>query len=208
MPRARHDRLSVKEILAHPRWKMGAKITVDSATLMNKGFEVIEAQRLFAVNADKIKVVIHPEAIVHSMVEFVDGSVLAQLGVTDMRLPIQYALTYPERLSTGMARLDFEKLGRLTFLKPDKQKFPSLQLAYDVLHSGGLAPAVLNAADEIAVGAFLQGRIRFTAIHSAVEKTLAAHFRCSHGHHAGLAQIKQADAWARQRATEEIERLR
>ena len=208
VPRARHDRLSVKEILAHPRWKMGAKITVDSATLMNKGFEVIEAQRLFAVNADKIKVVIHPEAIVHSMVEFVDGSVLAQLGVTDMRLPIQYALTYPERLSTGMARLDFEKLGRLTFLKPDKQKFPSLQLAYDVLHSGGLAPAVLNAADEIAVGAFLQGRIRFTAIHSAVEKTLAAHFRCSHGHHAGLAQIKQADAWARQRATEEIERLR
>jgi 1-deoxy-D-xylulose-5-phosphate reductoisomerase len=206
--RWRHDRLSVKKILAHPRWKMGAKITVDSATLMNKGFEVIEAHRLFGVEAKKIKVVIHPEAIVHSMVEFVDGSILAQLGVTDMRLPIQYALTYPRRLCTDMPRLDFEKLGRLTFLKPDTQKFPSLSLAYDALRHGGAAPAVLNAADEMAVEAFLEGRIRFTAIHTVVEKILAAHLKGSQRHHAGLHVIKQADAWARRRAVEEIERVR
>ena len=208
VPRAKHDKLSVREILAHPRWKMGAKITVDSATLMNKGFEVIEAARLFALGVDKIKVVVHPEAIVHSMVEFVDGSILAQLGVTDMRLPIQYALTYPQRLDTGMARLDFVKLGRLTFAKPDMQKFPSLQLAYDVARQGGLAPAVLNAADEVAVASFLQGRIRFTAIHTVVEKTLRAHVRCAQGRHVGLAVIKQADLWAREYAKKEIERLR
>jgi 1-deoxy-D-xylulose-5-phosphate reductoisomerase len=207
VPRARHDKLSVKQILVHPRWKMGAKITVDSATLMNKGFEVIEAQRLFGLDIDRINVVIHPEAIVHSMVEFLDGSILAQLGVTDMRLPIQYALTYPERLSTGLVRLDFTKLGQLTFLKPDTHKFPSLQLAYDVLRRGGLAPAVLNAADEVAVDAFLQGKIRFTAIYEVVERTLAAHFRHSPGRNAGLAEIKQADAWARERAREVIERL-
>ena len=152
VPRVRHDQLSVKQILAHPRWKMGAKITVDSATLMNKGFEVIEAQRLFGVPVDKIKVIIHPEAIVHSMVEFIDGSILAQLGVTDMRLPIQYALTHPNRLSTGLPCLDFSKLGQLTFEKPDTRTFPSLRLAYDVLRCGGSAPAVLNAADEIARG--------------------------------------------------------
>jgi 1-deoxy-D-xylulose-5-phosphate reductoisomerase len=208
VPYSRHDKLSVKEILAHPRWKMGAKITVDSATLMNKGFEVIEAARLFAVPMDKIKVVVHPEAIVHSMVEFVDGSILAQVGVTDMRLPIQYALTYPERLSTGLPRLDFAKLGQLTFAAPDMKKFPSLQLAYDVLRSGGLSPTVLNAADEVAVEAFLQGRIRFTAIYKVVERTLCAHRKTSGGRSVGLVQIKQADVWARERAAEEIERLR
>jgi len=207
IPRGRHDRLSVQEILAHPRWKMGAKITVDSATLMNKGFEVIEARRLFGLDVQRINVVIHPEAIVHSMVEFLDGSILAQLGVTDMRLPIQYALTYPRRLPTGLARLDLAQLGQLTFAKPDTRKFPSLQLAYDVLRLGGMAPAVLNAADEIAVDAFLQGKIRFTAIYRVVERTLAAHLRHSSGGHAGLAQIKQADAWARERAKEVIERL-
>jgi 1-deoxy-D-xylulose-5-phosphate reductoisomerase len=207
VPRRCHDKLSVKQILAHPRWKMGKKITVDSATLMNKGFEVIEAQRLFGLEPESINVVVHPEAIVHSMVEFLDGSVLAQLGVTDMRLPIQYALTYPERLPTGLARLDLAQLGRLTFLRPDMRKFPSLQLAYDVLRQGGLAPAVLNAADEVAVDAFLQGKIRFTAIYTVVERTLAAHLRYSSGRGAGLAEIKQADAGARERAREIIERL-
>lgn len=209
VPRAQHDKLSIKEILAHPRWKMGAKITVDSATLMNKGFEVIEAQRLFGVPVDKIKVLVHPEAIVHSMVEFVDGSVLAQLGVTDMRLPIQYALTYPGRIPAGIARLDLAGTGQLTFAAPDVKKFPSLQLAYDAARQGGLSPTVLNAADEVAVEAFLQGKISFTAIYRVVAKTLAAHLRCSDaGKVQGLAGIKQADMWARHRAAEEIERLR
>ena len=208
VPRARHDRLSVKDILAHPRWKMGAKITVDSATLMNKGFEVIEAQRLFGIDVNRIKVVVHPEAIVHSMVEFVDGSILAQLGVTDMRLPIQYALTYPERLCTGTARLDFAKLAQLTFESPDTRAFPSLQLAYDVLHRGGLSPAVLNAADEVAVDAFLQGRICFTAIYKVLAETLAAHVRQTEVFRARLLHIQQADAWARVYANEVIERLR
>lgn len=208
VPRSRHDKLSVKEILAHPRWKMGAKITVDSATLMNKGFEVIEACRLFGVDGDKVKVVVHPEAIVHSMVEFTDGSILAQMGATDMRLPIQYALTYPCRFSTGTPRLDFAKLGQLTFMRPDLQKFPSLKLAYAVLRHGDLAPAVLNAADEVAVEAFLQRKIRFTAIYRVVEKTVAAHLKNCRGRSTGLAPIKKADAWARQRAAEEIERLR
>ncbi|MBF0511416.1 MAG: 1-deoxy-D-xylulose-5-phosphate reductoisomerase, partial [Candidatus Omnitrophica bacterium] len=150
-------RMTPKEILRHPRWKMGPKITVDSATMMNKGFEVIEAKHLFGLHIDQIKVLVHPEAIIHSLVEFEDGALLAQLGIPDMRIPIQYALTYPERLNTGIKPLDFVALGSLTFECPDLKKFPSLDLCYRVSRQGGSAPAVLNAADEVAVEAFLNG---------------------------------------------------
>ncbi len=169
------ERMTVKDILRHPRWKMGAKITVDSATLMNKGFEFIEAQRLFGLSVDQIKVVIHPQAIIHSMVEFNDGSILAQLAVTDMCLPIQYALTYPQRLPSGLKDLDFAALGQLTFSAPDLKKFPALGLALEVAKVGATMPAVLNAADEEAVEAFLQGRIKFTSIYKVVEKVISRH---------------------------------
>lgn len=190
-------RMTVKDILRHPRWKMGAKITVDSATLMNKGFEFIEAQRLFGLRHDQINVLIHPEAIVHSMVEFVDGSVLAQLGITDMRLPIQYALTYPKRLSTGLPALDLTKLKSLNFSKPDLKKFPSLGLAMDVAKTAGTAPAVLNAADEEAVEAFLKGDLSFTSIYKVVEKVVVRHKTIQNP---SLACILEADCTARQDA--------
>ncbi len=206
VPRAAQEKISVHQVLAHPRWKMGAKITVDSATLMNKGFEVIEAARLFGVGVDKIKVVIHPEAIIHSMVEFNDGSILAQLAATDMRLPIQYALAYPERLGAVSGRLDLARQGPLTFAAPDTKRFPSLALAYEVARRGGAAPAVLNAADEAAVEAFLEGRISFTAIYSVVAKVVAAHWRRRQGGQAGLHEIMEADAWARAAAADMIRR--
>ncbi len=174
-PSQSFDTLTIADILNHPRWKMGKKITVDSATLMNKGFEVLEAQRLFAVDVDEIDVIIHPQAIVHSMVSFKDGSVLAQLGMTDMRLPIQYALTYPERWSSGLPALDFAKLGQLTFAKPDLKKFPCLGLALQVARVGGTLPTVLNAADEEAVQAFLSGQIRFSQIFKVVDKVVQTH---------------------------------
>jgi 1-deoxy-D-xylulose-5-phosphate reductoisomerase len=204
VPRRQHDALTVAQVLAHPRWKMGAKITVDSATLMNKGFEVIEAQRLFGIDAARINVVVHPQALIHSMVEFKDGCILAQLGVTDMRLPIQYALSYPSRLDAVMGRLDPAAMGALTFSAPDTRTFPSLALAYEALRRGGSAPAVLNAADEIAVDAFLKGAIKFTAIHKVVERTLVAHRTVKEP---VLRDIEQVDAWARCRAVEETERL-
>jgi 1-deoxy-D-xylulose-5-phosphate reductoisomerase len=174
-PSQNFDTLTIADILKHPRWKMGKKITVDSATLMNKGFEVLEAQRLFAVDVDEIDVIIHPQAIVHSMVSFKDGSVLAQLGMTDMRLPIQYALTYPERWSSGLPALDFAKLGQLTFAKPDLKKFPCLGLALQVARVGGTLPTVLNAADEETVQAFLSGQIRFSQIFKVVDKVVQTH---------------------------------
>ncbi len=197
VPAKQFERMTVKDILRHPRWKMGAKITVDSATLMNKGFEFIEAQRLFGLSVDQIKVVIHPEAIVHSMVEFQDGSILAQLGVTDMRLPIQYALTYPARLPSGLADLDFPCLGQLNFVAPDFKKFPALGLALDVARLGGTMPAVLNAADEEAVEAFLSGDLRFTSIYKVVEKVTARHKIIKSP---GLGDILDADQWARREA--------
>lgn len=195
VPSSRFDRLSVRDILAHPRWKMGPKITVDSATMMNKGFEVIEAQRLFGLKAEEINVVIHPEAIIHSMVEYIDGSIMAQLAVTDMRLPIQYALTYPDRLPTGLPQLDFFSLGRLNFQRPDIKKFPSLALAFHVARRGGTLSSVLNAADEEAVDAFLNGRIPFSRIYQTVEKVVLKH-RSSHD--PDLDRILAADQWARE----------
>ena len=193
-------RLKVKQILKHPRWKMGKKITVDSATLMNKGFEIIEAKHLFGLDVNDIEVVVHPEAIIHSMVEFKDGSIIAQLGVTDMRLPIQYALTYPERLKTNLKSVEFFKLKQLTFNKPDFHKFPCLGLSMFAGRKGGTLPTVLNAADEIVVQAFLTGKISFLEIYQMIEKIVLKHkvqFNPS------LEEILAAD----QEAREETQRL-
>lgn len=194
LPRREHDKLSVARILAHPRWKMGAKITVDSATLMNKGFEVIEAMRLFDMSVDRVKVLVHPEAIIHSLVEFVDGAWLAQLGVADMRLPLQYALTYPERVKSALKPLDLAAIGKLHFEPPDNKTFPALELAYHAARKSGTVPAVLNAADEVAVEAFLKGRIRLSGIFHLVEKTVMAHRSVAAP---SLDDIRRADAWAR-----------
>jgi len=152
------------EALEHPNWSMGAKITIDSATMMNKGLEVVEAHWLFGIDVDRISVLVHPQSIVHSMVSFTDGSTKAQLGIPDMKVPIQYALSYPDRWPAPNPRLDWTEIRRLDFEQPDIEKFPCLSLAYDALHAGGSAPAVLNAANEAAVSLFLNGRIRFTDI--------------------------------------------
>ncbi|HAJ56699.1 MAG TPA: 1-deoxy-D-xylulose-5-phosphate reductoisomerase [Candidatus Omnitrophica bacterium] len=162
----------LKKVLAHPRWKMGKKITVDSATLMNKGLEVIEAKELFGLALDRIKVLVHRQAIVHSMVEFCDGSILAQLAVTDMRLPIQVAMSYPERWPNRSLRLDPLKMGDLSFCQPDLKRFPCLALAYDAARRGGTLPCALNAANEVAVEAFLSGRISFMRIPDIVERVI------------------------------------
>jgi 1-deoxy-D-xylulose-5-phosphate reductoisomerase len=165
-------RVTVKEALEHPNWKMGNKVTIDSASLMNKGLEVIEAHWLFGLPKEKIEVVIHPQSIIHSMVEFVDGSVKAQLGLPDMKLPIQYALTYPERLPNDMPRTKLPRIGTLTFFEPDTDKFECLKLAYDVLKTKGTAPCILNAANEIAVQKFLDGAIGFSRIPGLISKAL------------------------------------
>jgi 1-deoxy-D-xylulose-5-phosphate reductoisomerase len=167
--------LTVENALIHPNWKMGNKITIDSATLMNKGLEVIEAHWLFGLPAGRIHVVIHPQSIIHSMVEFVDGSIKAQLGLPDMKLPIQYALSYPERWPMNGARVDFPALRSMTFFEPDRVKFRCLDLAYDALSLGGTAPAILNAANELAVSAFLQHRISFEKIPLVIERALSLH---------------------------------
>ena len=160
--------------LAHPTWNMGAKITIDSATLMNKGFEVIEAKWLFGVTPDKIQVVVHPQSVIHSMVQFEDGAVKAQLGVPDMRLPIQYAFSYPQRLKSSFDRVDFFKMNALTFEQPDTGRFPCLALAYEALRQGGNIPCIVNAANEIANHAFIDGRISFNQISEIIGKTMSA----------------------------------
>ncbi len=205
VPLKEFGRMTVKDILRHPRWNMGPKITVDSATLMNKGFEFIEAQRLFGLRHEQIYVLIHPEAIIHSMVEFADGSILAQLGVTDMRLPIQYALTYPERLPTGLERLDFARLKQLNFAKPDLKKFPALALALETAKQGGTSPCVLNAADEVAVEEFLKGTLGFTAIYKVVEKVVCRHKIIQKP---SLNDIYATDLWARDEAKKAIAKLK
>ena len=174
-PKEAFSSITVEQALAHPNWKMGRKITIDSATLMNKGLEVIEARWLFGLPAHKIDTVIHPQSIIHSMVEFVDGSIKAQMGVPDMKIPIQYALTYPDRSPMNGARVNFPKLQSMTFFEPDKEKFRCLQLAYRALELGGTAPAVLNAANEIAVSAFLDRKISFDRIPEILEETLNHH---------------------------------
>jgi 1-deoxy-D-xylulose-5-phosphate reductoisomerase len=172
-------RVSLKKVLAHPRWKMGKKITVDSATLMNKGLEVIEAQQLFDLTLDKIEVLVHRQALVHSMVEFVDGSLLAQLGVTDMRLPIQVALSYPERWNNATLSLDPLTMGTLSFERPDRKRFPCLGLAFEAARQGGKAPCVLNAANEVAVDAFLNGRLSYGSIADVIERVMRNELRAS-----------------------------
>jgi 1-deoxy-D-xylulose-5-phosphate reductoisomerase len=192
-----------EQALAHPNWRMGNRITIDSATLMNKGFEVIEAHWLFGMELDRIDVVIHPQSTIHSMVEYVDGSVLAQLGPADMRLPIQYALTYPERLPADGFSLDWSRIKRLEFEKPSPRKFPCLGLARQALQGGGALPCALNAADEIAVAAFLDGRLGFPGIAQVVEQVLE---KMPSRKLAGIEDVLAADAEARRLASEEIER--
>jgi 1-deoxy-D-xylulose-5-phosphate reductoisomerase len=172
MSKADMASVTVEDALNHPTWKMGAKITVDSATLMNKGLEVIEARWLFGLPAEQVQVVVHPQSIIHSMVEYVDGSVIAQLGVADMGIPILYALNYPDRLPWSGERLDLTKVGSLTFEEPDVERFPCLALCRQALAAAGCAPAVLNAANEVAVGAFLAGRIRYTQIAEVIALAL------------------------------------
>ena len=161
-----------EQALHHPNWHMGAKITIDSASMMNKGFEVIEAKWLFGVRPEQIEVVVHPQSIIHSMVQFADGAVKAQLGTPDMRLPIQYAFSYPQRLPLSVERVDFERLGTLTFEKPDTRRFRNLALAYDALHEGGNMPCIVNAANEVVVDAFLHDRVSFLGMSDVIERTM------------------------------------
>jgi 1-deoxy-D-xylulose-5-phosphate reductoisomerase len=169
------EKVTLEQALKHPRWQMGPKITIDSASLMNKGLEVIEAKWLFDLDISRIDVLIHPQSIVHSLIELIDGSVLAQLGIADMRVPIAYALTYPDRIINDLPRLDLTKSDRLDFQLPDMKKFPCLELAYEASRLGGTAPAVLNAANETAVSAFLEKRIGFCDLPKVIEKVLRNH---------------------------------
>ncbi|MBK6848537.1 MAG: 1-deoxy-D-xylulose-5-phosphate reductoisomerase [Proteobacteria bacterium] len=186
-----------EQALKHPTWSMGPKITIDSATLMNKGLEVIEAHWLFGLPAAQIDVVLHPQSVIHSMVEYVDDSVLAQLGTPDMRVPIGFALGYPARLPLPIPRLDFARLAQLSFEAPDRARFPALDLAYEALRRGGTAPAVLNASNEVAVAAFLAGQLRFVAITELIARTLDAHTVQPTDE---LETVIEADRWAREQA--------
>jgi 1-deoxy-D-xylulose-5-phosphate reductoisomerase len=196
--------VTVEQALTHPNWKMGNRITVDSATMMNKGFEVMEARWLFDMKPAQVDVVIHPQSTVHSMVEFVDGSVLAQLGATDMRMPIQYALTYPERVASNQVDLDWTKLKRLDFEKVSTRRYPCLRLAREAMKKGGAWPCALNAADEVAVAAFLERQIPFLGIPEVVESVLARTLRVKIEK---MDDVLAADAEARRIAREEVNRL-
>ena len=199
LPTEKFSAVTVEDALRHPTWKMGAKITIDSATLMNKGLEIIEARWLFDLAPSQVQVIVHPQSIVHSMVEYIDGSVLAQLGVADMGIPILYALTYPERRPTPAARLDLTRSGPLTFEEPDTERFPALRLARAALDAGGALPVVLNAANEIAVAQFLDGRISFSAIPRVIEATMSAHRPVEV---TTMAAIREVDARSREHAQE------
>jgi 1-deoxy-D-xylulose-5-phosphate reductoisomerase len=192
------------QALAHPNWRMGNRITIDSATMMNKGFEIIEARWLFGVRPDQIDVVIHPQSTVHSMVEYVDSSVLAQLGPTDMRMPIQYALTYPQRVASNQVALDWGKLRRLDFERASTRRFPCLRLARESMNKGGAWPCALNAADEIAVAAFLEQRLPFLGIPEVIERVLS---RTPRVRFENMDDVLAADAEARRQASEEVGRL-
>ena len=193
------DDITIEAALAHPTWRMGSKISIDSATMMNKGLEVIEAHHLFSIPADRIDILIHPQSIVHSMVEYVDGSIIAQLSTTDMKFPIQYALLYPDRVVAPFARLDLAKMRTLDFLQVDVRRFPAVTLAYQACRSGGSMPAVLNAANEIAVERFLAGELPFVSIVEIVSRVLDRHA----GNIAPIHSVEDAlhwDAWARNEA--------
>jgi 1-deoxy-D-xylulose-5-phosphate reductoisomerase len=193
-----------EQALAHPNWRMGNRITIDSATMMNKGFEVIEARWLFGMRPDQIDVVIHPQSTIHSMVEFVDGSVLAQLGPTDMRMPIQYALTYPERVASNHIALNWSKLRRLDFARISTRRFPCLRLAKEAMKKGGALPCALNAADEVAVAAFLERKLPFLGIPEVIERVLE---RTPRMRFEKMEDVLTADVEARRMAKEEVERL-
>lgn len=202
--KAAMESASVAEALQHPTWNMGAKITIDSATLMNKGLEVIEAHWLFGFDAGQITIVVHPESVVHSMIELVDGSIIAQMGVTDMRHAIQYALTYPERRASDLAPLDLTKLSSLNFEPPDLDRFPCISLAYRALEAGGTTPAALNAANEEAVRAFIEERINLTDIPRVIGAVVTQHTRCEADN---LESVLKADASARAAAAAAIDQL-
>ncbi|MFZ0307162.1 MAG: 1-deoxy-D-xylulose-5-phosphate reductoisomerase [Candidatus Sulfotelmatobacter sp.] len=202
-PRSQFSSITVEQALNHPTWKMGKRITIDSATLMNKGFEVIEACRLFHVPPAKVEVIVHPQSTIHSMVEFIDGSILAQFSVTDMRLPILYALTYPERIQSDM-RFPVGNLRHLDFCPPDMNKFPCLRLAYEAAEAGGAKTVALNAADEVAVAAFLEGSIAFDEIPRIIEDAISA---SNSGKLESIAKVLEADAEARRYAQERVRRM-
>lgn len=204
-PDREFDKIKPEDALNHPNWKMGKKISVDSATLMNKGLEVIEAKCLFGVSKEMIEVVIHPQSVVHSMVSFKDGTVMAQLGIPDMKGAIAYAMSYPERLALRQPEPDFTRIGKLTFEKPDVQKFPCLALAYSACETGKTLPAVLNAANEMAVAAFLENKISFTKIYEIIRKTMESHTVIPDP---SLGDILEADQWAREEAMELIKALK
>jgi 1-deoxy-D-xylulose-5-phosphate reductoisomerase len=194
-PREEFESITVAQALKHPTWSMGTKITIDSSTLFNKGLEMIEAKWLFDLPMSKVDVIVHPQSIVHSMVEFIDHSTIAQLSVTDMCFPIQYALTYPERTKNHLASLDLAKIGQLTFEAPDPIKFPALRLAREAGDQGGTLPAVLNAANEVAVDLFLKEKIKYPQIWEIVEQTMSEHQNVTHP---SLEVIIEADQWARE----------
>ena len=195
------EKVTVSQALKHPNWNMGNKITIDSATLMNKGLEVIEARWLFGFSTDRIKVVVHPQSIIHSMVEYVDGSVIAQLGSPDMRIPIQLALTWPKRVPNEFSKLDLLKCGSLTFDEPDMKTFSCLGLAFDALKAGGTMPAVMNGANEAAVDLFLKGKAGFCDIPRLIERTMQAHIVNTMP---GLDDIIEVDRWARKMVEDKI----
>jgi 1-deoxy-D-xylulose-5-phosphate reductoisomerase len=197
-PKEKFPEITVERALKHPSWVMGRKITIDSATLFNKGLEMIEARWLFDIEMARVGVVVHPQSIVHSMVEFVDGSLIAQLSTPDMCLPIQYALTYPDRAASERVQTNFPKIGSLTFEEPDTERFPAIELARRAGEVGGTLPAVLNAANEVAVEAFVNRQINFPQITETVRRTMDAHSVVAHP---SLEQILEADAWARREAT-------
>ncbi len=199
-PASEFASITVQQALTHPTWKMGKRITIDSATLMNKGFEVIEACRLFHMPPSRVEVIVHPQSTIHSMVEFIDGSILAQFSVTDMRLPILYALTYPERIQSDM-RFAVSDLRHLDFSPPDLKKFPCLRLAYEAAVAGGAKTVALNAADEVAVAAFLEGQIRFDQIPRIIEETLG---ETNSGALESIKQVLQTDAESRGRAQQRV----
>jgi 1-deoxy-D-xylulose-5-phosphate reductoisomerase len=196
LPLAKLQDVTVKEALNHPHWEMGKKVTIDSASLMNKGLEVIEAHWLFNIPIEKISVLIHPQSVVHSMVEYVDGSIVAQMGIADMRIPISYALTFPQRLPLNLPPLDLSRNEALSFFQPDPQRFPCLKLAYQSIEIGETMPAILNAANEVAVNAFLEGSLKFTEIPMLLQRVMHEHeVKSAHT----IEDILRADHWARER---------
>ena len=205
LDRKEFDNITVEQALNHPNWKMGSKVTIDSASMMNKGLEIMEAAWLFNIPVDKIEVVVHPQSIIHSMVQFTDGSIKAQLGYPDMRVPIQYALSYPNRIDLNTKRISFPELGSLTFFAPDLEKFPCLAIAYESFRKGGNIPCAMNAANEVAVASFLKGEIKFTQIPLVIEKTIE---KCNFVASPTVEDIFSTDRQSKERAQEVLTQIR